>query len=416
MFVSARTGIVRKQLLAVLAVMGGLSGKARALDASGVLLFSREPLTIKPQLDIAHVYNDNFSSTATNPQKDLITTISPGFELLVGRRSANHLVFTYGLSQHVYADRTDLNSVEHTIALATVIDQDRWSLTGADSIRFLTSPIGNYNLVDEIPTGDRPLTGLGQNIQRTTISDRYAFTYRLDQKTAAYAEISHNGQDYERGTPLFDVTTIAGTLGAAYVASPKITISADGYYGVSSSSRNIAGPTFSDLTFAGGTIGARGTFTPKVTGNVRVGYETRAFEDGSGDSAAPVAIVGLNYQYSAKRSFSLNYARRQDVSIQFDQQSYASDSVNLQLSQKIGTSGKWSARLGGYYTLYNYDATLTSPERSYEVYSLNFSVAYQIQLWLNASLGFDRTSILAESAGSSSYDVNRVTLSLSVGY
>lgn len=416
MSVNTRTGLRSATVLGALAIFGGLGAETKAVEASDVLLFTWEPLTIKPQFDLRQVYNDNFASSSTNPQKDFITTITPGVDLLLGKRSGNHLLLAYGLSQHVYADRTDLNSVEHTLNLSTTIDQNRWSLTGTDDLRFLTSPIGTYDILPDTTVGDRPVTGLGQNIDRTTMSDRYRFTYRFTPEVSIYGEIGHSRQDYQRGAPLFDVTTVSGTGGGAYVLSPKLVVFADVYHGVSSSQRNTPGPDFSDLTFVGGALGVRGAFTPKILGSARLGYEAREFEDGTGTMNSPVAAVSLDYRYSPKRNFVLQYVRRQDVSIQFDQQSYTSDHVSLSLQQKIGPGGKWTARLGGYYTAYDYEASAFSRDRSYEVVSMNFNVAYQIQVWLSAALGFDRTSVQAQSAGVSSYDVNRVTLSLSVGY
>lgn len=416
MFVCKQSGLKSATFLGLLAVLGGFGANTKAVEAGDLLLFTWEPLTIKPQFDLRQVYNDNFASSSRNPQKDFITTITPGVDLLFGKRAGNHLLLTYGLSQHVYADRTDLNSVEHALALATTIDRNRWSLTGTDDLRFLTSPIGTYDILPDTTAGDRPVTGIGQNIERTTMADRYRFTYRFTPEMSMYGEVGHSRQDYQHGAPLFDVTTVSGTGGAAYALSPKMVAFADVYHGVSSSQRNTPGPDFADLTFVGGALGVRGAFTLKIAGSVRVGYEAREFEDGTGTMNSPVAAVSLDYRYSPKRNFVLQYIRRQDVSIQFDQQSYTSDHVSLSLQQKIGTGGKWTARLGGYYTAYDYEASALSRDRSYEVVSMNFNVAYQIQVWLSASLGFDRTSVQAQSTGVSSYDVNRVTLSLSVGY
>ena len=124
----------------------------------------------------------------------------------------------------------------------------------------------------------------------------------------------------------------------------------------------------------------------------------------------------MTYQYSSKTALSLNYVRRQDVSIYFEQQPYTLDVISIQATQALGAKGKWKTTLGGYYGFYDYAQTADLPHRNYDVYSAYFNLAYQVQLWLTASLGYDRTSVLEGSAGATAYDVNRITLRLSIGY
>ena len=121
------------------------------------------------------------------------------------------------------------------------------------------------------------------------------------------------------------------------------------------------------------------------------------------------------YHYSTKTALTLDYVRRQDLSIYYGQQSYVSDVASLQISQTLASKGKWRATLGGYYGLYDYSQTAGLVKVHYDIYSMYFALAYQIQLWLTASLGYDRTSVTG-SAGVTTYDVNKVTLRVAVGY
>jgi hypothetical protein len=188
-------------------------------------------------------------------------------------------------------------------------------------------------------------------------------------------------------------------------------------YGMTTTAPNIPSPALADLTFLGAGLGVRGALTPKLTGQARIGYEVREFAGRNSSFDSPVVSIALGYAVSEKTSTSLNYSRRQDVSLYAGEQLYTSDVVGAQISQAIGSNGKWRATLGGYYGIYDYPASgSVQQQRGYDVYTVNFSVAYQIQLWLSASLGYDRTSVIAATSGSSDYDVNRLTFRLSVGY
>jgi len=389
----------------------------QAIEADDLLLFNWGSLTIEPQLSIEEEYHDNIFYQSRNQETDLISTLSPGVTLLWGRRSENHIILDYALSQHFYAERTDLDDDEHLIELNTLFEGDRLSLTGRDRIQILSSPIGGETRILDPETGDRPLTGEGENIERLTIYDNYTLRYNVSEKTGLYARGTHNSYDFERGVRFFDVQTFSGAAGFAHKPFAKIDFFGEVVYGRTSSSPNTPSPDFADLTFIGGGAGARGSFTSKIDGTLRLGYEAREYEDGSGKSSSPVVNLALNYRYSTKTSVALNYYRRQDVSVQFEQQSYAADVVSLQLTQALGRQGKWRASLGGYYARYDYEPSAFNPrDRDYNRYSINFSLAYQIQLWLSTSLGFERSQFIGGSSTVSSYDVNRATLRVSVGY
>ncbi len=387
-----------------------------AIELSDFLLFSWDPLTLKPQVGLTEVYNDNLFYQATHKTSDLTTMISPGLALLVGKRSDDYLNLNYTFNQYFYAERTDLNTTEHLIELSSNLEGERLTLRGMDRIQFLSSPVGTEAKVLDPQAVDRPFIVTEANIDRTTFYDSYTLSYKTTAKTSIYVQGLRSAIDYERGVRLFDLTTYSATAGFGFQVFPKTVLFGEGYYGTTSSEANLPAPKLPGITFMGGAIGVRGSFTPKTTGTLRLGYETREFEDGTTLPGAPVVNLGLTYQYSEKTAVALNYVRRQDVSIYFEQQSYTTDVVSLQATQTLGSKRKWKATVGGYYGLYDFARTSRVPNRNYDVYSAYFSLAYQIQLWLTASLNYDRTSVLGASADVTAYDVNRITLRLSIGY
>jgi hypothetical protein len=400
----------------------GVSQQVGAIEATEVLLFSWGPVTLKPQLGLAGVYNDNLFSQATNTIADLTTVISPGFGVLVGKRSDNYLTLNYTFNQYLYAKRTDLNTSENLIDFNGNLEGERLSLRGTDRVQFLSSPLGAEKVLD-IQSPDLAFSGVESNIDRTTFYDSYTLTYRTTEKTSVYAQGLHSRIDYEERALLFDLTTYSGAAGFEFQAFPKTVLFGEGYYGATSSEANPAlmeqNPGYApsqDVTFIGGALGARGNFTPKLAGVVRLGYESREIDGLTTLPTAPVVNIGLNYQYSTKTGFSLSYVRRQDISVYFQQQPYTSDVISVQATQALGSSGKWKANAGGYYALYDYTQTVDLPSRNYDVYTAYFNLAYQVQLWLTASLGYDRTSVLGGSADVTTYDVNRITLRFAIGY
>ena len=393
--------------------LAGASERAVALEASEVLLFSWGRLTIKPQLAVSETYNDNIFARASDETADFTTTVSPGVTFLLGQRTANHIILNYTLNQHFYADRTDLNATEHLFELRSFIDRGRWNLQGNDRIQFLDSPIGDVQVLEG--SIDQPLILTEDKVSRNTYINDYRLSYEISPKTVLYVQGQHIGYDYEERIRLYDQTTLIGTGGFAYQALSKTVLFGEGFYGITTSEPNVTALETPDMIFAGGALGARGDFTPKLSGTVRIGYETREFE-GQDASNDPVVAVGLNYRFSTRTDVALGFQRRQDVSIQFDEQTYTAQIVNAQLTQTIGSRGKLRATLGGYYGFYNYDQSQFSPARDYDVYSINFGVAYQIQLWLSASLNFDRTGVIGSARDVTEYDVNRLTFRLAIGY
>lgn len=404
------TAVMSTALLGACTTVNGLAPE-------DVLLFSWEPVTIKPQIAVTETFNDNLFSQRGRSTSDFITTFSPGVNFLLGRKSDNYVTLSYTLNQHLYADRNDLNSMEHLIELNSSIEKKRIGLRGIDRIQLLSSPVGSEVKLLEFENADQPAISVEGNIDRITFYDNYTLSYSISEKTSVYIQGLHSAADYEKGVRLLDYRTLSGTLGFGYRAFAKTQFFGEVYRGYTESEANIAAPAFADLTFIGGALGARGQFTPKITGQVRLGFESREFKTGAGGSDAPVVGLSLNYAYSEKTRLNLNYSRRQDVSVQYGEQSYTADIIGAQFTQAIGGKGKWRATLGGYYGSYDYDDTPgLRQQRSYDLYALNFNLAYQIQVWLSTSLGYSRTSVLTDGPGLLGYDINRVMFRVALGY
>jgi hypothetical protein len=259
---------------------------------------------------------------------------------------------------------------------------------------------------------------IGQNVDRTSIDDSYTLSYDLGDKTSIYARGTHILTDYEDGVPLYDIETWTATGGFAYRAFPKTVFFGELYYGQTFTNPNEPTlPINPRLDFLGGYLGARGNFTEKLSGTVKVGYESRQFADGTSAPSDPVVDLSLTQRFTEKTALSLTYSRQNNVSVQFSRQTYTADIVGLQFSQYFGPSRKWQATAAASYALYGYEvAGTTSSTVRYDYFQGSLNLAYQIQKWLTANLAYNYDQVIGESQSQIDYTVNRVTLRLAIGF
>ncbi|MEW6156845.1 MAG: outer membrane beta-barrel protein [Verrucomicrobiota bacterium] len=391
----------------LLAAMVLAAPSTNALDASDVLLFSTGPLTVRPQVAVIERADDNIFFRDKEKDGDLITVVSPGVDLQLGRQESDYLLFQYRFDQVFFGDHDELNSSQHHFVDQSRIKWARVSLQGVDRIDFLSSVLGG---------SDR--TFRENNVDRTTYYNNYIITYEISPKTQVYGEGHFDAVDYDEGITLFDQNNLMGTLGFGYQLFPKVATFGEGYYGQTANDPNLPREKPPHSQFYGGFIGARGAFTPRLSGTIKVGYEVREFSDNSPAPSAPAFDTTLTYAYSDKTSFALTYSRRTGVSTQFGREASIRDLLSLQVSQQIGVTGKFVGTAGVSYQLTDYERVGATINRNDKWFKGFASFNYRVYLWMTASLGYEyeRFDTSLQSQGIIDYDVNRVTLRLAVGY
>ena len=342
---------------------------ALGLDAEDLLNFSWGRFSLKPQLDLTEMYTDNLAfgnnsvttsqvyrpllgfdlagtpvlgpATTNNlvirrQESDLVTTVSPGARIDFGAGGANVLSLEVVHDQVANLDHSDADTSQEHILFRAELERSRFKLSGRSQLAYLSSFLGGSLFVG---------TSGGTLIKRRLWSDDYKLTYDSSGKTDIYISASNSETDYQQGTPLLDYNTWKGSLGTSYKMTAKVALFSEGHYGQTAVNPNIAtqakGP---HSTFYGGYVGLRGDFTAKITGTVKVGYETRDFAGTSNASGAgtPAVEVGVSYVPRPKTQVSLTYSRRTDVSSQAVSQVLTYDSVGITAVQLVGDSGKWS--------------------------------------------------------------------------
>ncbi len=342
---------------------------ALGLDAEDLLNFSWGRFSLKPQLDLAEMYTDNLafgnnsvtSSQVYRPllgfdlagtpvlgpattnnlvirrqESDLVTTVSPGARIDFGAGGANLLSLEVVHDQIANLDHSEADTAQEHIRFRAELERSRLKLSGKSQLDYLSSFLGGSQFVG---------TSGGTLIKRRLWSDDYKLTYDSSGKTDIYISASNGETDFEKGTPLLDYNTWRGSLGTSYKITAKVALFSEGHYGQTAVNPNLATqPKGPHSTFYGGYVGLRGDFTAKITGTVKVGYETRGFAGISNTSGTgtPAVEASVSYVPRPKTQISLNYSRRTDVSSQINSQGLTFDSVGITAVQLLGSSGKWS--------------------------------------------------------------------------
>jgi hypothetical protein len=393
------------------------AGPAIALEASDILVYSHGPLSLRPQVGFVEQFNDNVFYSKDDAETDFVTVISPGVKLQFGQDlpTENHINLNYYLEQVLYIDHSSLNATQHKLATDIHFSRTRFTIDGGDRLELLSSVLG----------GGFSLRGpdARRNIDRTLWWDIYRFDYKIGERTGVYIEGQHVSTDYENDVSLFDTRTLIGTAGFQYRLGEDTFLFGEVYYGQTSLHANqvIAAPA-AGTSFVGGFVGARGHFTEKLNGTLKAGYEVSSFSNtgpGVDNSAgnSPVVEAAITYLATERLSTTLSYSRRQQVSVQYVRSSFVSDTVTATASQVLGSTGRLRLDLTALYAMYSYDPAPAYPTgRSDSSWKVQTGASYFFQTWLSTRLEYSFERFTSDFADIVDYDVNRVTLSLAIGY
>ena len=398
----------------------------QAVEPEDILAPTIGPVVILPHASLAEIYDDNVFYLSDDQGKidDFITSLSPGVSLQYGQNllDANFIGLDYTLTQNWYTENSEISSDNHALTFAINYQKEgKFRLSGTDSIRFDNSILSGRER--SITIADRK-----RLIDRTYFNDQYRFDYIFSPKTSLYSAIGYNATDYAEEphyytgvfrTPyaLYDVSNWRGALGFGWQAFPKVKLIGGGFYGQTTVERNLPQMTARpDSDFGGFFIEADGDFGEKLTGRLRGGYQVRQFDRLAGASSdshgLPVFQAELEYQFTPKRDGKFTYTREGRVSVESPDWAYAADLISLNLTQEIGTEDNLFAGGGITYELDDYD---TGDGRQYQWIRANAGLTYHFNRWskAQATYSFDWFD---SNKGNIDYTVNRVMLSVSVGY
>ena len=135
----------------------------------------------------------------------------------------------------------------------------------------------------------------------------------------------------------------------------------------------------------------------------------------AGGSTLAIADVSVDAQFTGRTSAMLSYRRGTGASVQ-SASGYISDSVNLRITQMVGSSVRpWRVTVGGTYGGNSYETGTSAGTRN-DYLNLNCGLSYQPKEWLLFGLNYNFSKHFAGSSSRVDYDVNRVSLIATVGY
>ncbi len=411
----------KKPAWLVAASAAALSSQLYAFEAEDVFALRAGPVAIRPYASVSETFNDNirYQSEMLVPQSDFITSIAPGMRFLLGHQEVadpfapptteqlNYLSVDYKFDQRLYAQHSDMDGADHSIGIRSFIKGNRISLSGSDDIAMINSVMGGGYMVTQI---------VNRNIYR----DSYRLSYRLTERTSLYLAGTHDTTDFSKSTSFYDGTSLTGTFGGDYRATTKLYVFSEFYYSLRTLAPNsptmVTGP---DQDVYGGFMGVRGVFT-RFESSVKIGYESRMFSGYSLADNSPVADASLRYRFTDRAMATLSYSLGSGVWFTSSRTSYASDSINLMVLDRLGSTGRWTLGVGGSYGRTTFDDGGGYNNREDTRYSANVRLSYLIKLWMVASADYEfenfGSSYPSWLPGLMDYQVNRISCRLSVGY
>jgi hypothetical protein len=378
----------------------------QAIEPKELLLYSTGRFALKPQLTVSETFNDNIFYRNEGKVSDFITTLSPGLNFQVGSHDYNFIDLSYAFEHLFYVNESSQDANQHRLGLVNHFEHSRLTLNGQDQIQILDNPLGGG------------ISVAGDKVRRTTFYDDYRLTYDLSEKTVPYVEILHSTVNYEQGEPLYDDLTLIGTLGFEYKAFSRASFFGELYYGSTSHDENADLDDYPTASYVGGFLGARGNFTEKLSGSLKAGYEIRSYRSSDAESSGlPVVELDLAEQFSELTTLTFAYSHRQLESVQFTKSAYTTDSVRLGLLQQIGNEGRCRANLTVSYLRADYEPNpVYVVKRTDNLISTGLALTYDFKLWLRGYLTYNFEHLDSTTPVVFSYDVNRVTVGVTLGY
>jgi len=195
---SAAQNLMGKKLQkgAILVAAASSFSAIAAIKPGDLLMYQKGPLVLKPQFDASETFNDNITYRSDQLLHDFVTTLSPGLALQLGRHNFNYIDLTYFYDRLIYAENPEFDANQHHINAMLKLQKRRLTLTGYDSIDFLSSPIGGgYSSGGPNPGGEGVLIIGGRKIDRAMYYDQYRLGWSASDRTDLYVQGLHTFSD-----------------------------------------------------------------------------------------------------------------------------------------------------------------------------------------------------------------------------
>ena len=356
-------------------------------------------------------WQSNVFSDESGAVDDFEYTVSPGFEVNVGRGLSNldlSIITRYEIVR--FDEVTDLNNELFHIKAVGSYAGSRLTLNGLVSYDESQSngPDGNDNQKGKLSASETTAANLNGE-------------YTLSPKFSFGAGVNYNNREYKEGSSA-DRESYTVPLDIFYELTPKVDLS----IGYTYTSTEVLG-TVSGTAEVGDydkeqhfvNIGARGDLLPKLNGSFKIGFNTMDSDDpntqdgvvpgrSDRDSSSSLGLdASFTYLATAKVNTQLGLNRNFDVAGQGE--STEATRVDLSANYSINTRYTATANLG--YTLREY----VDADREDDNYRTGVSLSYLPNQYWRFSAGYNYTEN-DSSADGQSYEAHAINVSASLRY
>lgn len=278
---------------------------------------------------------------------DLMWSLSPGFELNLGRGVSNadlSVITRYEIRRYMDLDQldTELFSIEANGSYRS----SRLDLSGSAYFR-----------EEKQSSGDENRPGLDDLIESDNLGGRIDAEYRFSPKLSFGTGFSYSQKEYNAPFDAFfsDSERYTVPLDVFYELTPKVDLSVGYQYSeTDTDGRTINGVLISPSYTNEGhffNVGARGNLLPKLTGFFKVGYRTQDSDRPGSDSKSTLGLDGdLTWAATPKLTTSLGFSR--DFGVGGEGNSNTTTAVSLSSSYSINSY--YAATAFVDYTLRDY--------------------------------------------------------------
>jgi hypothetical protein len=341
-------------------------------------------------------------------KEDVTFTVSPGFEINVGRGLSDldlSIITRYDIIR--YDELSDLDNELFHIKAISSYRSSRWDVDGLVSY-------------DEMQSSgkDESNNREGQLTESENIKANLNGEYRLSPKFSVGSGVNYSDKQYQDREELADRESFKVPVDVFYELTPKVDLSVGYTYSTTDVSETMLGDTVNGREVGSYdkeghffNVGARGELLPKLSGSFKIGYRTSDSDDSNTvNYSTPMALVGgllvpigptvttpsstnrssrgtmgldasFNYSNTPKLTTALRLHRGFDVG--GEGQGTTMTSANLSASYSINSNYAASANFG--YTLREYETS----DREDNVYNTGFRLSYVPNRYWRLSTGYN---------------------------
>jgi len=408
-----------KQLLflAVLSPFVGLLGSAQAAPlvsiGESVDVFFNGSSSLQWQ---SNVFYDEASEV-----EDLKLTVSPGFEVNVGRGQSNadlRIITRYDIVR--YDDLSALDNELFHIQARSSYQSGHWDVNGSVSY--------DEDQSSGLDGGSANLKG--KIIESQSIRANVEGEYRLSPKLSVGSGVAYSDRQYQDEDALADRKSYAVPVDVFYELTPKVDLSIGYRYTTAEVGETKSGNAADGSLISGYdreehffNVGARGELLPKLNGFFKVGYRTYDSGDSSVQTIsgggltqsrtnrASVGRMGVDASLTHSTTPKLMTSLKLHRGFGIGGEGQGTEITSVDLSSSYTINANYSASVNAGYTLREY----TNSGREDNGFRTNVRLSYVPNTHWSFSAGYYYYENNSSQLGQS-YEAHNVDLSASLRY